>query len=603
VPRLTVIQLLEALKSQQLSLTDGAIDGPEHHQSLEQALEQSYRLLEYPARILLQALSIFRSAASTGAILAVIRDVEQVPNKSVARLLNMLVDHSLLYRQKSSQKLVRYGMLEPVRQDAMSRLRQGGLGVQLYSGFVMYYVDLVAQAASGLNGSEELYWLAVVDAEIANLEAAWVWALAHNNYDQAAEIIAPIWRYWTIRGLYSTGVMWLERVLAFDSELRIENRAAIRLALAELVSHLGDEQRTHMLLDECLTLYREIPGDIGQIGMAYTLWELHWRSRTEGAIDRARERLNEALLLFKRNNDVWGHIAVLSDLGSLAMACRDLQLARRIFDESLSLAEALANPSLKAICYNNCAWLAREEHDINQAQTMTAACLGLARVLGHNSLEAVQLYCQALVLARQLNYHRAQARIEESIAILEGLGDQRWLAHALTLFADLLWLQGESSLAHGVIQRALAVYQGIGDIHGMVGSLQSVGLICASLGHFQQAEAALLESLAHGTSMDGAEKAVAHTLLCLAYLASEQELWILAAQLTHSSDRMFEQHDCCVEPYLEPVFQRVKSLVDKHATSVTASEANRQIRHAIESYNLDREPHSLAREWRDTSTM
>ncbi|KAB8191469.1 AAA family ATPase [Nonomuraea phyllanthi] len=147
------------------------------HRTLRAVIDWSWNLLSERERDLLRGLTVFSGGATYEAISQVCGGDPD--------LLSSLVDKSLIGVTGD-----RYTMLETIRQYAAADLPE------LRQAHARYYTALAETAEPGLRTGEQLRWLAVLDAEQGNLDAA----LRHS--DDPLRLVLPRFWSWIMRGRY-----------------------------------------------------------------------------------------------------------------------------------------------------------------------------------------------------------------------------------------------------------------------------------------------------------------------------------------------------------------------------------------------------------------
>ncbi|MFG1707486.1 BTAD domain-containing putative transcriptional regulator [Nonomuraea sp. M3C6] len=145
------------------------------HRTLRAVIDWSWNLLSERERDLLRGLTVFSGGATYDAISRVCG--------GDPGLLSSLVDKSLIAVSGD-----RYTMLETIRQYAAADLPE------LRQAHARYYTGLAEAAEPYLRTGEQLRWLAVLDAEQGNLDAA----LRHS--DDPLRLILPRFWPWIMRG-------------------------------------------------------------------------------------------------------------------------------------------------------------------------------------------------------------------------------------------------------------------------------------------------------------------------------------------------------------------------------------------------------------------
>ncbi|SDK50373.1 BTAD domain-containing putative transcriptional regulator [Nonomuraea jiangxiensis] len=164
--------LIEQL-GDRLTLRGGRTSEP-RHRTLRAVIDWSWNLLSEPERALLRGLTVFAGGATYDAIARVCGGDPD--------LLSSLVDKSLIAISGD-----RYTMLETIRQYAAADLPE------LRQAHARYYTELAETAEPYLRTGEQLAWLAMLDAEQGNLDAA----LRHS--DDPLRLVLPRFWPWIMR--------------------------------------------------------------------------------------------------------------------------------------------------------------------------------------------------------------------------------------------------------------------------------------------------------------------------------------------------------------------------------------------------------------------
>ncbi|WP_327089163.1 hypothetical protein OIE66_00635 [Nonomuraea sp. NBC_01738] len=155
----------------------GSRTAPPRHRTLRAVIDWSWEPLSPEERHLLRGLSVFSGGATVEAITRVCGG--DVPT------LSALVDKSLATLNGD-----RYTMLETIR----AYVREKGDLSPFQHAHAAYYTELAESAEPYLRTGDQLRWLAILDAEQGNLDAA----LAHTD-DPLRLTLARLWP-WAMRG-------------------------------------------------------------------------------------------------------------------------------------------------------------------------------------------------------------------------------------------------------------------------------------------------------------------------------------------------------------------------------------------------------------------
>jgi predicted ATPase len=127
-----VAELAERLEHSFRILTGGSRSALPRQQTLDATIDWSYQLLSDDERDLLCRIAVFRGGASLEA-------VEAVAGDDTLDRLSALVGKSLIVRERAAGR-ARYRLLEPVRQFALARLSERGIGTDARDRHLQHFV-------------------------------------------------------------------------------------------------------------------------------------------------------------------------------------------------------------------------------------------------------------------------------------------------------------------------------------------------------------------------------------------------------------------------------------------------------------------------------
>jgi predicted ATPase/DNA-binding SARP family transcriptional activator len=157
-------------------LRDPASRRPSRSRALYAALEWSYDLLFPDDRRGLQALAAFTGGAPLDAAEAVLRALG-VPAASTLDVIVRLVERSLTAVEEDAAGVVRYRLLDSVREFALSRLADPAVA---FGAHAAWFAAAASAARDGLRGPSQPFHLALVRRERANIDAALAWCAEHD---------------------------------------------------------------------------------------------------------------------------------------------------------------------------------------------------------------------------------------------------------------------------------------------------------------------------------------------------------------------------------------------------------------------------------------
>jgi DNA-binding CsgD family transcriptional regulator/predicted transcriptional regulator len=214
---------------------------PSRQQTIRATLDWSYNLLSPAERTLLRRLSLFATGWSLEAAEGV-GPADDLAEEDVLPLLARLVDKSLVVPEEHGG-IVRYRMLEPVRQYAARRLADQDEVESTRNRLETYYVDLAERSEPELHRHDQIRWLRILDGEFDNIRAVFHGALDQGRTETALRLAGPLYWYFWLRGHLREGQRWLEGGLERAETVAPETKARASMALALTCSFLAEHAK------------------------------------------------------------------------------------------------------------------------------------------------------------------------------------------------------------------------------------------------------------------------------------------------------------------------------------------------------------------------
>ena len=216
-------------------LLAGGRRGLERHQTLRHAVQWSYDLLTDGERDLLNRCSVFAGGFDLKAAVQVCGG-DALDEYAVLELLDSLVRKSLVAVDQSGGA-TRYALLETIRQFAEDQLAASGTSDEIRSRHSQYFATAshtMLEVWASPRQREAHAWL---DAELANLRAAFRWAMGRDELDAAATIVVSA----AVIGFHAQRfepVAWAEELL-LDSRCHDLRHTRGLYAAASMCHRLG----------------------------------------------------------------------------------------------------------------------------------------------------------------------------------------------------------------------------------------------------------------------------------------------------------------------------------------------------------------------------
>ncbi len=190
VPALTPAEIASHLDRRFKLLTGGRRSAVPRHQTLRNAIEWSYQLLDPDEQLVLERLSVFAGDFGLAAAQAVAAS-ENVDPLDVLDLLVRLVAKSLVVAEPRGAT-TRYRLLETVREFAWEHLGERVETDEVSRRHAQFFAGFARDSGAGLRGTDEAQWRERTEKELDNLRAALSWAIAAGDVGLALQPVADL---------------------------------------------------------------------------------------------------------------------------------------------------------------------------------------------------------------------------------------------------------------------------------------------------------------------------------------------------------------------------------------------------------------------------
>jgi predicted ATPase/DNA-binding SARP family transcriptional activator/DNA-binding CsgD family transcriptional regulator len=351
---LSVEQIDERLEDSLGLLTTGFRTADPRHRTLRATLDWSYALLSDAERVLLGRLSVFAGGWTLEGAEA-LGSGEDVGEGEVLDSLSRLVEKSLVAVEEGEHGVMRYTMLEPVRQYARQKLRESGQEDAVQSQHAGFFLALAQEAEPQMSGPNQEAWLRRLEKEHANLRGALAWALdpadcrdpRERRTELGLRLAGTLGRFWGVYGP-GEGRGWLEKGLARGGEVPKPALAKALYEAGSIVLFQGDYQRAISLLEEGIALFREL-GD--ERGVATSLINLGFALLHLGDIERAAALRQEVEALRGEPSDRFMLAWLTTFLGVSALYEEDYERSAALARESLAIYRELGDKRGASLCH------------------------------------------------------------------------------------------------------------------------------------------------------------------------------------------------------------------------------------------------------------
>ena len=425
-------------------------------------------------------MAAFAAGCTIDAAEAVCADAS-LPAQAVLEAVTSLVDRSLLTTEERCG-VMRYGMLESIRQYAREQLIQAGEDDELSRRHLAWLLDLAGRA--DLDGTDQSAWLDLLEADHGNFRVGLEWALAARQSDSALALVGRLAAFWAMRGHVGEGRRWAAAALSAAAAHDDPRARATALdGAAQLAFAHGDVAAQQDYLRESLGIWR----GLGQAAhVAECLSELGVAAHIRGEPGAAKSLLDQALESARLAGDQRQTAMALNGLGLLAVQ-DDPPQAAAYYEEGLACIRRVGDLRRTTIILGNLAVAVRNQGRIILARARMEEQLACARELGDRKLTGWALTNLGLAATEVGNLVAARARQDEALCLAREIGDRRLETYALANSAAVCRVDGDYPAARAFHRRSLQLARALGEPHIIADNLEELACVEAPEGNFSLA--------------------------------------------------------------------------------------------------------------------
>ena len=436
-------------------------DMPERHRSLRAIFDYSTAQLRSAEHTLLKQLTIFHGDFSFEAALTILT--------ASPLLFNALIDHALVQRHGEN----RFG-LHPV---LYSFLREDQLATEfdtktLHQQHAHYYLQRIAL----LDDANVAASVSEIGRDLANVTAAWNWAVTQCDTDLIANALAGQLTYYEFRGSYETGLKQFATAAERLSDPVLVNR--LRLAEATCLQKLGDLDRAVALVEQIVrsdAVETQLPALI-RLARLYER-----RADHEEAIATAQQALALAEPQSAEAAQIWRILgAVYQYRGSLE---KRLEAHR----QTLSINETLGDELQSAESHTQLSLIYKDTGQYEEGINHAKQAIAIAERLGHRERLAQYVNNLGRIYVRQGEYELAQTCYEQVQEIATALNHKQFLTISIGNLGSIFKIRRDYATALRHYERAIEIAEQIGDKASQAVFLGNTGNAYMDIGQYDRA--------------------------------------------------------------------------------------------------------------------
>lgn len=408
------------------------------HKTIWNMVKWSYDLLDLHEQIIFQKLSLFQGGFTFDALEAV------CPEEDALEIVESFINKSLIVRGKEVDLIPRFQMLKLIRDYGLEQLEKNSDKSIYYGLFAKYFMILAEEGALKLRSTEQVKWIALIDADYQNISAALEWLIA-NQPEWAAQMGHNFWRFHLNRGFLKEGLSMIETLLSLQIKDNVI-RSKLLEGAGTLSHNLGNYLKAKAYFERSLKLSMLLQ-DKTQI--ANTL-----------------------------NNVSWAEWRV----GNYELTISYAERARDLF---LQLKDKLG----QAKSHNNLAWTFQYKGLFEEAATLQRQILDIYTKSNNRQGIAFAKVCLAKALLKLGEVDEAEQLIEKGIALFQGLRNQQLVAFSYLIKAEHDYEAGNYKAAKEMLSKySLSEFEKIGDVWGIATSHHHLGEIYFQENRTEQAK-------------------------------------------------------------------------------------------------------------------
>ncbi|HNB53769.1 MAG TPA: BTAD domain-containing putative transcriptional regulator, partial [Anaerolineales bacterium] len=439
---------------------------PERHRSLRAVFDHSWELLAPPEQAVFCQLAIFEGDFTPAAAEAVVSFQSSAFRDNASPMpaeayLTSLADKSLLQPHAEG----RFALHPLLRQFAAEKQAEfTGVQNTLPQRHAAYYLHFAAQQGNGEAPSHR----AALRADLANLRAAWQWAVHTQDFSALQPVIPILHNFFSSQSWFQEGTDTFAFAVAHLT-VQTPEQAGLVCELfgrkARMHVQIGQLDLAREMLEQAQT-YLPLTSSGQRFKLLDTLAITYFYA---GEYARAAALAEEILRYAETTGNQEGVAFAVNFWGSCAKALGDYSQATALFTRAVAVYQSLQDTIGAAMVLNNLGNLEQARGDFTAARGYYRESSRLFKVVDHLHGAATTLANEGKLALKEGDLPEAERLLTESLELKEKMHDQRGIALALISLGDISAARSatdpaEAPLARARFAQALTLAQTVGDL-------------------------------------------------------------------------------------------------------------------------------------------
>ena len=439
-------------------------DMPERHRSVRAVFEYSWNLLTDQDRDAFMTLSIFRAGFDREA-------AQKVTGESLRTLIS-LSQKSLLFRDPNGN----YKLHSLLRQFAEELFEtKYTKKMTVINAYIDYYRDLVVRFYSFFLSPKEKDGVKQFEMHNENIRHSWQLAVEHVRYDAIDTMLHPFILYFLSTGNLQEASRRVKDLIdhlesdGLQHEMiywRLQNRYAL------LLGRVGQPRQSEAIALKVMEHFREIAH---REELIRTLNILCYCQMVLGDYAKSREYAHQARDMLQSEGDEEHYAQTMGNLGYLEYLDGNLELAKSIYDDLLSLTKRVS-PVGYAFAQNNLGEVVRAMGDFDGAADLYQQAYDTFKRYKHLRGMAFTLSNLAGINSVRGQLDQAKEMHHKSYKINKEIGDQIGIGHSLSAMGNIAYAEQDFKTMQTYYQQALQIREESEDYLGIIESLADLGI-------------------------------------------------------------------------------------------------------------------------------